>query len=87
MLVALIKPHFEMKILTFIGLSVLGLVHARPETISVISGNNSDPTIKLVETESELFGRVLYKGSQLWKTIIDEKSKLYILTKLRDDDG
>lgn len=32
-------------------------------------------------------GRILYRGSQLWKTVLDSEEKIEVLAKLRDDEG
>lgn len=32
-------------------------------------------------------GRILYRGSQLWKTLLDSEEKIDVLAKLRDDEG
>ncbi|XP_066246867.1 carboxypeptidase B-like [Euwallacea similis] len=31
-------------------------------------------------------GRILYRGSQLWKTVVDSEDKVEVLIKLRDDE-
>lgn len=32
-------------------------------------------------------GRILYRGSQLWKTVLDSEEKIEVLAQLRDDEG
>lgn len=32
-------------------------------------------------------GRILYRGSQLWKTVLDSEEKIEVLAKLSDDEG
>lgn len=45
--------------------------------------NNATDDEQLLQPE----GRILYSGSQLWKTVVDSEDKVKILARLRDEDG
>ena len=70
-----------MKCLTFVCLLLaVGRGRARPEAPS---SNATDAA----EDQGEVQGRVLYNGSQLWKTFDITKEKISVLAELRDEKG
>lgn len=67
------------------------------DTITDLENSAADSNGTVVETriqpainEDEFTqpeGRILYRGSQLWKTLLDSEEKIDVLAKLRDDEG
>ncbi|KAL1494166.1 hypothetical protein ABEB36_009810 [Hypothenemus hampei] len=50
----------------------------------------NETNAKFYEVEDnvpQVESRVFYRGSQLWKTIVDSEEKVRILAKLRDEKG
>lgn len=65
-----------MKCSTLICLLVIGQGWARPESLSA---NVTD--------QDNVQGRILYTGSQLWKTYDVTKDQIKVLAELRDENG
>jgi hypothetical protein len=70
-----------MKSLTLVCLLVVvGRGRARPESTTTAAANAT-------EEEVEPLGRILYTGSQLWKTRGVTGDKVKVLAALRDENG
>ncbi|RZC37365.1 carboxypeptidase B-like [Asbolus verrucosus] len=61
--------------LTIVCLLVIGRTVARAPPLDPAEGT----------AEDEAQGRILYTGSQLWKTVIDKKAQIQVLAQLRDE--
>jgi hypothetical protein len=71
-----------MKSLTLVCLLVVvGRGRARPESTTTAAAANA------TEEEVEPLGRILYTGSQLWKTRGVTGDKVKVLAALRDENG